>query len=156
MAGNIGNMLLNKGLSVGVAESCTGGTIAHFFTQNPGSSGYFKGGIVAYSNDLKIKLLGIAPEIIIEKGAVSREVVEAMATGARKLLETDYSLATSGVAGPGGGTPDKPVGTVWIAVAGPEGVVSKVYNFANNRERNIIRSTQTALNLLRLELLRNQ
>ena len=156
MAGNIGNMLLNKGLSVGVAESCTGGTIAHFFTQNPGSSAYFKGGIVAYSNDLKIKLLGISPEIISENGAVSREVVEAMAIGVRELLETDYSIATTGIAGPGGGTPEKPVGTVWIAVAGPEGVVSKVYNFANNRERNIIRSTQTALNMLRLELLRNQ
>jgi len=154
MAGNIGKILKEKGLTVAVAESCTGGNIAHFFTMNPGSSEYFKGGIVAYSNELKVKLLGIDHEIISEKGAVSKEVVEAMAVAARQLLNTDYAIATSGIAGPDGGTPEKPVGTVWIAVADSYSVVSKNYNFGNNRERNIIRSSQTALNMLRLQLMK--
>ena len=154
IAGNIGKILKERGLSVGVAESCTGGIIAHSFTLNPGSSQYFIGGVVAYSNDLKVKLFGIDAKMIAGKGAVSQEVVEAMAVASRRLLGTDYAIATSGIAGPEGGTPEKPVGTVWIAVAGPDSVVSKVYNFGNNRERNIIRSGQTALNMLRLELLK--
>lgn len=154
MAGSVGSILKNRGLTVAVAESCTGGNIAHNFTLNPGSSEYFKGGIIAYSNEIKIKVLGIAPELISEKGAVSREVVEAMANSTRELMATDYAIATSGIAGPGGGTEEKPVGTVWIAIAGPDGVTSKIYNFANNRERNIIRSSQTALNMLRLKLIK--
>lgn len=155
MAGNIGKILKERGLSVGVAESCTGGYIAHSFTLNPGSSQYFRGGVVAYSNDLKVKLLGIDAKMIAGAGAVSKEVVEAMAVAARHLLGSDYAIATSGIAGPDGGTPEKPVGTVWIAAAGPDSVLSKVYNFGNNRERNIIRSGQTALNMLRLELIKN-
>ena len=154
MAGNIGNILQERDLTMGVAESCTGGYISHSITSNPGSSAYFKGGIIAYSNDLKIKLLGVDRNLISERGAVSKEVVEAMAAGARQVLNTDYAIATSGIAGPEGGTTEKPVGTVWIAVAGPNSVFSKVYNFANNRERNIIRSGQTALNMLRLELIK--
>jgi len=152
MAGNIGEILKTKGLTVSTAESCTGGNIAHFFTLNPGSSEYFKGSVVTYSNDLKIKLLGIDPQIITEKGAVSKEVAEAMALNARRLMGTDFTIATSGIAGPDGGTPEKPVGTVWIAVAGADFVVSKVFNFGNHRERNIIRSSQAALNMLRLIL----
>jgi len=154
MAGNIGKMLSGKGLTVSTAESCTGGNIAHFFTLNPGSSAYFKGGVVTYSNDLKTKILGVDSGIIASKGAVSQEVVEAMATGARQLMSTDFAIATSGIAGPDGGTPDKPVGTVWIAVAGAEFVVSKVFNFGDHRERNIVRSSQAALNMLRLQLLK--
>jgi nicotinamide-nucleotide amidase len=156
MAGNVGKLLKEKGMTVSVAESCTGGNIAHFFTLNPGSSEYFKGGIVAYSNELKHSILGVNLKIIEQNGAVSKEVVEAMATAARQILGTNYAIATSGIAGPEGGTTEKPVGTVWIAVAGPDhdSVVSKLYNFANNRERNIIRSSQTALNMLRLELLK--
>jgi nicotinamide-nucleotide amidase len=154
LAGNIGKTLINRGLTVSVAESCTGGNIAHLFTSNPGSSAYFKGGIVAYSNEVKVKILGIDQKIIDQKGAVNKEVVEAMAVACRQILGTNYSVSTSGIAGPEGGTPARPVGTVWIAVAGPGSVVSKVYNFANNRERNIIRSSQTALNMLRLELLK--
>ena len=154
MAGNIGKLLCERGMNLGVAESCTGGNIAHFITLNPGSSVYFKGGIVAYSNEVKVNVLGIDPNLIADRGAVSKDVVEAMAVGARKVLKTDYAIATSGIAGPDGGTPDKPVGTVWIAVAGPDRVISKVSNFANHRERNIIRSSQTALNMLRLELLK--
>jgi nicotinamide-nucleotide amidase len=154
MAGNVGKILVQKGLTVATAESCTGGNIAHFFTLNPGSSQYFKGGVVTYSNELKIKLLGIRSETIAAYGAVSQQVVEAMAVSARELLNTDYSIATSGIAGPDGGTQEKPVGTVWIAVAGPDFVVSKVYNFGDHRERNIIRSSQSALNMLRLQLLK--
>ena len=154
MAGSVGSILKNRGLTVAVAESCTGGNIAHNITLNPGSSEYFKGGIIAYSNEIKIKVLGIAPELISEKGAVSKEVVEAMANSTRELMASDYAIATSGIAGPGGGTEGKPVGTVWIAVAGPDGVTSEIYNFANNRERNIIRSSQTALNMLRLKLIK--
>ena len=154
LAGNIGKILEERGLTVSVAESCTGGNIAHFFTSNPGSSVYFKGGIVAYSNEIKTNILGIRSELINEKGAVSREVVEAMAIGARKMLNTDFAIATSGVAGPDGGTIDKPIGTVWIAIAGENTLLSKVYNFGNNRERTIIRASQTALNMLRLTMVK--
>jgi len=154
MAGNIGKILKEKGLTVATAESCTGGNIAHFFTLNPGSSEYFKGGVVTYSNELKTKLLGVDPEIIAAKGAVSQEVVEAMAVNARQLMDTDYAIATSGIAGPDGGIPGKPVGTVWIAVASADFVISKVYNFGDHRERNIIRASQSALNMLRLQLLK--
>lgn len=149
MAMVVGHLLTQSNQTMAVAESCTGGKIAHFITSNPGSSAYFKGGIVAYSNDVKVKLLDVPAEIIEKEGAVSQQVAEAMATGARKLLETDYAVSTTGIAGPDGGSDEKPVGTVWIAVAGPSGVVSKKYTFKHNRERNIIRSTQTALNLLR-------
>jgi nicotinamide-nucleotide amidase len=154
MAGNIGKLLEDRGMTLSVAESCTGGNIAHQITLNPGSSAYFKGGIIAYSNELKTSLLDVDYQLIADYGAVSREVVESMAMGARKVMGTDYAIATSGIAGPTGGTEDKPVGTVWIAVAGPETVISRVSNFANHRERNIIRSTQNALNMLRLELLK--
>ena len=143
-------------MTCSVAESCTGGNIAHAFTSNPGSSSYFKGGIIAYSNESKINILGIDPDLIKDKGAVSREVVEAMALAANRILNTSFAIATSGIAGPDGGTPEKPIGTVWIAVASPNSIVSKVYSFASNRERNIIRSSQTALNMLRLELIKKQ
>ena len=156
LAGNLGNMLIMRNMTVCVAESCTGGNISHFFTSNPGSSAYFKGGVVAYSNEIKSKILGIDPEIIAERGAVSKEVVEAMAVSANQLFDTDFAIATSGIAGPDGGTPEKPVGTVWIAVAGAGLVVSKVYNFGDNRERTIIRSSQTGLNMLRLLLLKKE
>lgn len=145
----IGRLLAGSSQTLAVAESCTGGNIAHFITSNPGCSAYFKGGIVAYSNEIKTKLLDVPFETLEKYGAVSQEVAEAMALGAQRMLQTDYALATTGIAGPDGGTADKPVGTVWIAVAGPSGVKSKKYNFRHNRERTIIRSSQTALNLLR-------
>jgi len=154
LTGNIGKLLKQRNLTVGTAESCTGGNIAHFFTSDAGSSDYFRGSVVAYSNEVKEKILGVPEKLLIEHGAVSAEVVEAMATGARKVLGVDYVVATSGVAGPSGGTQEKPVGLVWIAVAGPDGVVSKKYNFGNDRGRNIIRSSQSALNLLRNTLLK--
>ena len=152
LAGNIGELLKERGLTVSTAESCTGGFIAHSITSIPGSSVYFKGSVVAYSNDIKTGILGVPENTIEANGAVSKEVVEEMAIRARELLGTDYAIATSGIAGPAGGTPQKTVGMVWIAVAGPDSIISKVYNFGNNRERNIIRSSQTALNMLRLIL----
>ena len=154
MAGNIGKILIERGMTLSVAESCTGGYLAHTITLNPGSSAYFKGGVTAYSNEVKTNLLGVDPNNISDKGAVSKEVVEAMAEGVRRIMNTDYGIATSGIAGPDGGTTEKPVGTVWIAIAGPDYTISGVYSFANNRERNIIRSSQTALNMLRLELIK--
>lgn len=149
----IGRMLIESSQTMAVAESCTGGNIAHFVTSNPGSSAYFKGGIVAYSNEIKTSLLQVSSEIIEKYGAVSEQVAEAMALGAQKVLQADFSIATTGIAGPDGGTVEKPVGTVWIAVAGPSGVKSKMYQFKHNRERNIIRTSQTALNMLRTFIL---
>ena len=146
----LGRMLMAEGKTMATAESCTGGSIAQFITSNSGSSAYFKGGVVAYSNEIKSNLLGVPSELIKTVGAVSQEVAEAMALGAQKVLGVDYTVATTGIAGPDGGTDEKPVGTVWIAVAGPSGVSSKKYIFKHNRERNIIRTIHTALNMLRV------
>ena len=149
----LGRMLVESGKTLALAESCTGGNIAQFITSNAGSSAYFKGGVVAYSNEIKSTLLGVPVKLIESVGAVSQEVAEAMATGAQKALKADYAVATTGIAGPDGGSDEKPVGMVWIAVAGPSGVTSKKYIFKHNRERNIIRTTHTALNLLRIFIL---
>lgn len=149
LAGSVGKLLLEQGCSVSTAESCTGGNIAHFFTSNEGSSAYFKGSVVAYSNQSKTRALGVDEMLIERDGAVSKSVVEAMASGACQLFATEYAVATSGIAGPGGGTEEKPVGTVWIAIASPRGVFSKRFQFGTDRGRNIIRSTQSALNFLR-------
>lgn len=152
----VGRLLIAESQTMAAAESCTGGFIAHSITSNPGSSAYFKGGVVAYSNEIKNRLLQVPSEMLEQFGAVSQPVAEAMAAGVRKVMAVDYSVATTGIAGPDGGTEEKPVGTVWIAVAGPSGVQSKKYVFRHNRERNIIRSTQTALNMLRLFILNDK
>lgn len=149
LAGSIGAMLIEKGWTVSTAESCTGGAIARLFTENPGCSAYYKGSVVAYSNEIKQDVLGVEESIIAEHGAVSQEVVEKMALQACKLMKSDFSIATSGIAGPSGGTPEKPVGTVWIAIASNDQVTSQVYSFGNDRERNIIRTGQTSLLMLR-------
>ncbi len=139
------DIFTEKGLTVSTAESCTGGNIAHKITTVPGSSAYFKGSVVAYSNEVKINILGV-PEKIIEKfGAVSEQTVIRMAEGVRKLMKTDFSVATSGIAGPSGGTPEKPVGTVWIAVSTPNETFAKLYRFGNLRSRNIRKSTAAAI-----------
>jgi len=148
-AERIGNLLTEKRWTISTAESCTGGAIARLFTENPGSSAYFKGSVIAYSNEVKTNVLGVDAESIVQHGAVSRAVVESMAIQAIKLMNTDFAVATSGIAGPGGGTEEKPVGTVWIAVAYKEQVISQLYNFGNDRERNIARTAQNALFLLR-------
>jgi len=148
----VGELLVKKGKTISTAESCTGGYLAHLISSIPGSSRYFKGSIVSYANEVKLSLLKVNPQILEQKGAVSCEVVEAMAIGAREQLKTDYSLAISGIAGPDGGTPEKPVGTVWIALADEDGVISQAYHFGEHRGRNIRRSALAALNMLRLRL----
>lgn len=146
----IGKLLRERKLSVSVAESCTGGSISAAITSVPGSSEYFKGGIVAYSNEIKENELQVPKDLIQEHGAVSEEVVTAMARGILKKFDTDLAIAVTGIAGPGGGTPDKPVGTVWIAVGDKNHIITRLFRFGENRERNIYRTTQTALNMLRM------
>jgi len=144
----LGRALTARGMSIGTAESCTGGYIAHRITSVPGSSAYFRGSVIAYDNLVKQELLSVGKETLDSNGAVSRPVVEAMAVNTRKLLHCDYALAVSGIAGPGGGTGDKPVGTVWIALASDDGLISRKFGFGDNRERNIIRAGITALWML--------
>lgn len=144
----VGRILAQRNQTLSVAESCTGGYIAHLITGVSGSSSYFKGGVVAYSNEVKVGLLGVDPQMLEQHGAVSQPVVEQMALGAQRALRTDYAIATSGIAGPSGGSDEKPVGTVWMAWATPQGVFSKKYQFGTIRERNILRSGETALILL--------
>jgi nicotinamide-nucleotide amidase len=148
----VGNLLKEKEKTVSTAESCTGGYLAHLITSIPGSSEYFVGSVVSYSNEVKIKELGVKPVNLYRYGAVSKQVVEQMAVGAREKMNSDYSLATSGIAGPDGGTEEKPVGTVWIALADKKGVKSKLLKLGEHRGRNIRRSALAALNMLRLEL----
>lgn len=144
----LGKLLTQCQATVATAESCTGGNIAHLITSIPGSSNYFKGSVVAYANETKINVLQVNPQDIQQHGAVSREVVEQMADGVRTLLHTDYAVATSGIAGPDGGTPEKPVGTIWIAVSGPNGTKSQLFQCGKMREQNINRSTQAAFFML--------
>jgi len=145
----IGDLLSKRNKTLSVAESCSGGNIAGLITSVPGCSNYFAGGIVAYSNIIKQKILSVKNCNINQYGAVSKVVVEEMAIGARKQFDTDYSIATSGIAGPGGGTPEKPVGTIWIAVSNREKTISKKFLFKNNREVNIQKTSLKALNMLR-------
>ncbi|SEH06513.1 Nicotinamide-nucleotide amidohydrolase PncC [Candidatus Venteria ishoeyi] len=142
-------MLQENNKTLSTAESCTGGKIAHYLTSVPGSSNYFRGGIVSYSNELKENILGVKQSSLIKYGAVSKEVVEEMADGTRKKLNTDYAIATSGIAGPGGGTKEKPVGTTWIAVSSSKRLVSEKFMMGDHRERNIEKATITALDMLR-------
>jgi nicotinamide-nucleotide amidase len=148
----IGRLLEAKNATLATAESCTGGYIAHLITSIPGSSRYFKGSIVAYSNDIKELTLGVLPDSIAKHGAVSETVVAEMAIGAQSRLDADYVIAVSGIAGPDGGTKEKPVGTTWIAVATPEGVFAQHVLLGDHRERNIRRAALQALNMLRKEL----
>lgn len=148
----VGKSLQARNLSLATAESCTGGYIGHLITSIPGSSEYYLGGLVAYSNALKVEYLGVKPDTIEAHGAVSEEVALQMAEGVRKRSGSDFGLATTGVAGPGGGSAEKPVGTVWIAVAGPQGSKAKRYHFGNHRQRNIRRSALMALDRLRKEV----
>ena len=145
----IGQILKFNKETVSVAESCTGGKIAHLITSVAGSSEYFKGGIIAYSNEIKINHLNVPEEIIEQYGAVSKEVVEYMAKGQREKFNTDYAVAVSGIAGPGGGTIDKPVGTTWIAVANSNKVTAKKYTFGKMRDINIRIAASKALDMLR-------
>jgi len=149
----VGELLRKSKASLGVAESCTGGHLAHQFTQISGSSDYFAGGFVSYANQVKMEQLGVSASILSEFGAVSEPCIRAMAEGARKVLGTTYSLATSGIAGPTGGTEEKPVGTVWIALAHPEGVITRKLQLAGTRMQNIHMTSLASINLLRRFLL---
>ncbi|NQU85064.1 MAG: competence/damage-inducible protein A [Mariniphaga sp.] len=150
LASVIGRYLVERNESLAITESCTGGYISHLITSVPGCSEYYKGSVTAYSNEVKQNILGVKKESLNNFGAVSKEVAEEMVVAVKNLFDTDYAVATTGIAGPDGGTEEKPVGTVWIAIAGKDKVYSYKYTFVGDkRERNIIRSSQTSLQLLR-------
>ena len=152
LEGCIGRMLTETGKTLSAAESCTGGTISSLLTSVPGSSAYYLGSVTSYANEIKMNVLGVAEEIIAKYGAVSSECVAAMAEGVRRLTGSDYSVATSGIAGPGGGSEEKPVGLVWIGVSSEEGTETYKMVFRNDRKRNIERFASSALNKLREKL----
>lgn len=148
----VGNLLRQRKMTMATAESCTGGNIAHLITSVSGSSDYYKGSVVAYANEIKQNILGVSESDLNTYGAVSQQVVEQMARGVQSRFNTDVAVATSGVAGPTGGTPEKPVGMVWIAVAVRDKVVSECFQFGKLRDRNITRATIEALVLLKKEI----
>ncbi len=152
MINELADILKQHQLTMGTAESCTGGRIANKITSLPGSSSYFKGGIVSYCNEVKHHVLGVSESDLQEFGAVSQPVVEQMALGAIRVLDCDCAVATSGIAGPTGAVPGKPIGTVWIAAAYKDQVISSCYHFSFDRAGNIETSAETALQML-LELL---
>jgi len=142
------NFMDARSLTLSTAESCTGGYIAHLITQHPGCSSVYWGGAVTYAYELKESILGIKPDTLAKFGAVSEEIVKEMSEGALKHFKTDYAIAVSGIAGPDGGTPDKPVGTVWISVSSKDKTIAKLFNFSNKRLQNIERSAAAALTML--------
>ncbi len=142
------DLMESKNLTLSVAESCTGGYISQLLTQHPGCSSVFAGGGVVYSYEMKTKLLGVKQETLAAFGAVSEETIQEMVSGALKNFNTDYAIAVSGIAGPDGGLPDKPVGTVWIAVANKDKTIAKRFQFGNKRIQNIERSAMVVLHLL--------
>ncbi len=149
----VGQMLIDHGLTVAVAESCTGGLITDRITNVPGSSQWFEHGVVCYSNESKTRLLAVNPAVIDRHGAVSRQTAEAMAAGIRRTAASDFGIATTGVAGPDGGSAEKPVGLVWIAISSSEGNFAFEYHFGVNRIRTKMRAAQSALDMLRRALL---
>ncbi len=149
----VGDLLRKRGETLSTAESCTGGMVSHLITSVPGASDYYKGSVISYANEIKIRELDVDEKEIKKQGAVSREVVEQMAAGVSKKLNTGYAIAISGIAGPSGGTPEKPVGTVWIAVKSPEKTVAEKFIFGFTRMENITRAAYTSLNMLRKLLL---
>jgi nicotinamide-nucleotide amidase len=149
LADVVGKILIDQMATLAVAESCTGGYLAHQFTQHAGCSAYFLGGVLAYANELKMSQLGVSVDILKEEGAVSDACAIAMATGARKTTGSTYALATTGIAGPDGGTIDKPVGTIWIALAHPNGVITRKLTMGGTRIQNIHLTSLNAINLLR-------
>lgn len=148
LAGALGSILTERGETLATAESCTGGNIAHEIIRVAGSSVYFKGSVVAYSNEVKARVLNVSSETLSGFGAVSRETVLQMVSGVQRLLSSDCAIATSGIAGPGGGSVEKPVGTVWIAVRYGERSEAECFCFEGDREQVIARATQSALLML--------
>lgn len=145
----VGRRLRELGVTLAVAESCTGGLLSMRITEVPRASDYFLGGIVSYANSAKEQLLGVPKEVLVEHGAVSPECARAMARGVRSAFGADYALAITGIAGPGGGTPEKPVGLVYIALATPDGEVEvRQHRFAGSRQGVRWSATEAALSLL--------
>jgi PncC family amidohydrolase len=144
----IGDLLRQRRLQLAVAESCTGGLIGHRITNVPGSSDYFIGGVIAYANAAKVNLLGVSWDTLNTAGAVSRETVLEMAAGARRSLGADIAVSVSGIAGPGGGLPGKPVGTVWIGLAAPQAQWARKFCFPGDREQNKAAASEAALAML--------
>jgi len=149
----VGDLLKNNHQTISTAESCTGGYISHLITSVPGSSKYYIGSIISYDNKIKTHELNVNEDTLKEFGAVSEECVKQMADSIRQKFNTDYAIATSGIAGPDGGTPEKPVGTVWIAVSSKNKTITRLYNMGDNRERTIHRSALEGLDLLRRMML---
>ena len=145
----VGRLLSQKGKTVATAESCTGGYIAHLLTSHAGSSAYFMGSVVSYDNSIKQKVLGVSPETLASVGAVSEETVKQMVSAVLSIMQTDYAIAVSGIMGPGGGSAEKPVGMVWVAVASKKTILTRQFNFRFDRRRNIELTATNALNLLR-------
>ena len=150
----VGDLLRQKGLTLGVIESATGGLISHLITNVPGSSDYYKGSITAYSNESKIKVVGVRADTISQYGAVSPQVAEEMAEGGKKALAVDICVADTGIAGPGGATPDKPVGLFYIGLSHQAGTYSQKHNFYGDREQNKRDAAEAALGWLK-EYLKN-
>ena len=146
---DINDVMWEKSVTLATAESCTAGNVAAAITSIPGSSHFYKGGVVCYADEVKVDILHVNPETLANYGAVSEEVVTEMVKGAMKTFKTDYAIATSGIAGPGGGTPEKPVGTIWLAVADAEQVVATKIEGDHGREINIQRATQTVMQMLK-------
>jgi PncC family amidohydrolase len=144
----IGNYLRSSGQKLATAESCTGGLIGHRITNIPGSSDYYLGGVVAYAYEAKVALLGVSWDTLHAYGAVSRETVLEMSRGARKALDADLAVSVSGIAGPGGGLPGKPVGTTWIGLSAKDGEWARIYCFSGEREQNKLLSAEEALKLV--------
>lgn len=152
----VAKLLLQKNKTIGTAESCTGGYISHLITSIAGSSQYYKGSVIAYAYDAKEHLLGVDKNELEKKGAVSEEIVTQMVKGALKNLEVDYAIAVSGIMGPGGETPDKPVGTVWIGIGNNQKIITQKMLFRFDRGRNIQLTAVTALNMMRKFILENE
>ncbi len=150
---DVGNLLRQKGLTLGAVESATGGLISHLVTNVPGSSDYYKGSVTAYSNEVKIKVVGVKEETINKYGAVSPQVAEEMAQGGRKVLAVNICLADTGIAGPTGATPGKPVGFFYIGLSHQTGTYSQKHSFPGNREQNKLHAAQAALGWLKEYLL---
>ena len=149
----IGNLLRQRGLTLGVVESATGGLISHLITNVPGSSDYYKGSVTAYSNEIKTKIVGVKEDTINKYGAVSNQVAEEMAQGGRKILGTDICLADTGIAGPTGATPEKPVGLFYIGLSHQSRTYSQKHIFQGNRQQNKRSAAETALGWLKQYLL---
>jgi PncC family amidohydrolase len=152
----IGKLLHERGLKLVLAESCTGGLLGSRITDVPGSSEYFLGSVVAYAYETKAALLGVSWDTLNSKGAVSRETVLEMARGIRDSMKADISVSVSGIAGPGGGTPEKPVGTTWIGLVATDGERGQLFHFSGDREENKALAVDAALKLLLDYLQSNQ